>query len=115
MCPAISPNKTWEGAIGAYVIVIIFFILTWWFCDQKNVFTNFVFEHAGFVWGLIVLAGLIALSIAGDLWESMLKRLAGSKDSSHMLPGHGGFFDRMDASLPVLPAATWIMLAILLF
>ena len=115
MCPAISPNKTWEGAIGAYVIVIIFFILTWWFCDQKNVFTNFVFEHAGFVWGLIVLAGLIALSIAGDLWESMLKRLAGIKDSSHMLPGHGGFFDRMDASLPVLPAATWIMLAILLF
>ena len=115
MCPAISPNKTWEGAIGAYVIVIIFFILTWWFCDQKNVFTNFVFEHAGFVWGLIVLAGLIALSIAGDLWESMLKRLAGIKDSSHMLPGHGGFFDRMDASLTVLPAATWIMLAILLF
>jgi cytidylyltransferase family len=45
----------------------------------------------------------------------MLKRLAGIKDSSHMLPGHGGFFDRMDASLPVLPAATWIMLAILLF
>ena len=110
MCPAISPNKTWEGAIGAYVIVIIFFILTWWFCDQKNVFTNFVFEHAGFVWGLIVLAGLIALSIAGDLWESMLKRLAGIKDSSHMLPGHGGFFDRMDASLPVLPATAFIML-----
>ena len=61
-----------------------------------------------------VLAMLGALSIAGDLWESMLKRLAGIKDSSHLLPGHGGFFDRLDATLPVLPAATWIMLAVML-
>jgi phosphatidate cytidylyltransferase len=110
LCPAISPKKTWEGVIGAYVVVIIFFVLTYVFCSQNNVFTNYVFTHVGFFWGVVVLAALVALSIAGDLWESMLKRLVGIKDSSHMLPGHGGFFDRMDASLPVLPAAAFIML-----
>ena len=114
MAPAISPNKTWEGALGAYVIVIIFFLLTYWFCVQKNVFTNFIFDELGFFWGVVVLAGMVALSIAGDLWESMLKRLVGIKDSSNLLPGHGGFFDRMDATLPVLPAATWIVLTVVL-
>lgn len=96
LCPAISPKKTWEGVIGAYVIVIVFFLLCYWFCDQKVVFTNFIFERAGFGWGVVILAILIALSIAGDLFESMLKRLAGIKDSSNLLPGHGGFFDRME-------------------
>ena len=114
LCPAISPKKTWEGVIGAYVIVIVFFLLCYWFCDQKVVFTNFIFERAGFGWGLLALAVLIALSIAGDLFESMLKRLAGIKDSSNLLPGHGGFYDRMDSSMPVIPAATWMMLAVLL-
>lgn len=114
MAPAISPKKTWEGALGAYVIVIVFFLLTYWFCIQKNVFTNFLFDELGFIWGVVVLAGLVALSIAGDLWESMLKRLVGIKDSSNLLPGHGGFFDRMDATLPVIPAATWIILSVVL-
>ena len=114
MAPAISPKKTWEGALGAYVIVIVFFLLTYWFCIQKNVFTNFLFDELGFIWGVVVLAGLGALSIAGDLWESMLKRLVGIKDSSNLLPGHGGFFDRMDATLPVIPAATWIILSVVL-
>lgn len=110
MAPAISPKKTWEGAIGAYVIVIIFFLLCYAFCDQINVFTNFVFTHVNLLWGVLILALLVALSIAGDLWESQLKRLVGIKDSSNLLPGHGGFFDRMDASLPVLPASVFIML-----
>ena len=105
-----SPKKTFEGAIGAYVIVIIFFLLTYVFCVQQNVFTNYLFDNAGLLWGVGVLALLVALSIAGDLWESMLKRLVGIKDSSNLLPGHGGFFDRMDASLPVLPASAFIML-----
>ncbi len=115
MAPAISPKKTLEGALGAYVIVIIFFVLTYVFCDQKIVFTNYLFDQVGFGMGVLILLALVALSISGDLWESMLKRLVGIKDSSNLLPGHGGFFDRLDASLPVLPTATFILLWIQLF
>jgi phosphatidate cytidylyltransferase len=50
-----------------------------------------------------ILIGLTALSITGDLYESLLKREAGVKDSGRSLPGHGGFLDRMDALMPVLP------------
>lgn len=110
MAPAISPKKTMEGAVGAYVIVVIFFLLTYVFCDQPNVFTNYVFDHLGLGVGILLLLWLVALSISGDLWESMLKRLVGIKDSSNLLPGHGGFFDRLDASLPVLPTGTFIVL-----
>lgn len=110
MAPAISPKKTLEGALGAYVIVTVFFVLTYVFCDQRIVFTNMVFETFGFFVGEVILLGLVALSISGDLWESMLKRLVGIKDSSNLLPGHGGFFDRLDASLPVLPTVTFVVL-----
>lgn len=112
MAPAMSPKKTIEGALGAYVVVIIFFVLTYVFCDQNNVFTNYLFKEMGFFWAVVVIAFLVALSIAGDLWESMLKRLVKIKDSSNLLPGHGGFFDRMDASLPVLPAACFIFMCL---
>lgn len=109
MAVAISPNKTFEGALGAFVITIVFFVLTYIFCDSKLVFTNFIYDAWGFWTGSAILVFLITLSIAGDLWESMLKRLVGIKDSSKLLPGHGGFFDRLDAALPVLPAATFFL------
>ena len=112
MAPAMSPKKTIEGAVGAYALVIVFFVLTYVFCTQKEVFTTMMFDHFGFLLGVVILAGLVALSISGDLWESMLRRLVGIKDSSKLLPGHGGFFDRLDASLPVIPACAFLVLCV---
>jgi phosphatidate cytidylyltransferase len=93
LAPAISPKKTIEGAIGGFVIGTAFFAGAgaWWLPSVPV--------------GLRVGLGLalVALGIAGDLFESMLKRSAGVKDSSALIPGHGGVLDRIDALLFAAP------------
>ena len=104
LAPALSPKKSWEGVIGGMVSVILAgFAAAYGLADAtlSSVFIN-VTGPLGWCIGAVV---LVALSIVGDLFESTLKRQAGIKDSSNLLPGHGGFYDRLDAMMPTLPAA----------
>jgi phosphatidate cytidylyltransferase len=93
LAPAISPKKTVEGAIGGFVsgAVLLAVAGAWWL--------------PGFPIGFRALLGaaIVTLGIAGDLFESMLKRSAGVKDSSALIPGHGGVLDRIDALLFAAP------------
>jgi phosphatidate cytidylyltransferase len=110
LAPKISPGKSWEGAIGGCIAVLVLGALSVVFGGPQfaNTFAVRV-EHA-FGWPvmLAILVLLVAFSIAGDLFESQLKRRAGMKDSSNLLPGHGGVLDRIDALIPVLPLAALI-------
>jgi phosphatidate cytidylyltransferase len=93
LAPAVSPKKTIEGAIGGFVFGTALFVAVgaWWLPSMPLV--------------LRIALGLtlVALGIAGDLFESMLKRSAGVKDSSTLIPGHGGVLDRIDALLFAAP------------
>lgn len=104
LAPNISPGKTWAGVVGAVIAVLMAGALVWLAWPDGALFSNALFARAPLT-ALVMLAGLVALSIVGDLFESLLKRRAGVKDSSGLLPGHGGVLDRIDALLPVLPAA----------
>jgi phosphatidate cytidylyltransferase len=110
LAPAISPGKTWEGVAGGMAGVLVLAAL-WvvlidrrWPVDSASLYTQLV-ERFG--WLLLVPIALVlaAFSVVGDLFESLVKRAAGAKDSSQLLPGHGGVLDRVDALLPVLPIA----------
>ena len=96
LAPSISPGKTREGAVGA-VIGVIFYGLA--------ARAGFEFTQVALPLWIVLLVLMTAISIIGDLYESLLKRQAGIKDSSNVLPGHGGVLDRIDALLPVLPLA----------
>ncbi|WP_144324611.1 phosphatidate cytidylyltransferase, partial [Tepidimonas aquatica] len=111
LAPNISPGKTWAGAAsGAAAVLALAGLWTW--AAQWPVVGPWLAEgfyprlgQGGTAAALVWLVLLTALSIAGDLFESLVKRSAGVKDSSGLLPGHGGVLDRIDALLPVLPAA----------
>jgi phosphatidate cytidylyltransferase len=95
LAPAISPGKTWEGVAGAVVAVLVYGMVVAPFLPVVQNLDRFVLA------GCLLL--LTALSIVGDLFESLAKRQADMKDSSHLLPGHGGILDRIDSLTSTLP------------
>ena len=99
LAPAISPKKTIEGAVGGFMAgaVVLAVVGHWWLPSMPAALR-----------ALLGLA-LVALGIAGDLFESMLKRSAGLKDSSALIPGHGGVLDRIDALLFAAPVYYVVM------
>ena len=110
LAPTISPGKSWEGAIGGGIAVLVLAGLSVQFGGDAfaNTFAARVQHHYGWPALGVVLVLMVAASIVGDLFESQLKRRAGMKDSSNLLPGHGGVLDRIDALIPVLPLAALI-------
>lgn len=112
LAPSISPGKTWEGAITGAVGVMALAFGWIWFDQQGWLDGLSLFSHLkgkGWTWFVVAVAVLVAMSVVGDLIESLVKRSAGVKDSSQLLPGHGGVLDRVDALLPVLPVAMWLI------
>jgi len=92
LAPTISPGKTWEGLFGGMALQGLLVLLL------ALIFTDINLLN------LCLLVFPVAIcSVIGDLFESMLKRQRGIKDSSNLLPGHGGFLDRLDGVMPALP------------
>ncbi len=110
LAPSISPGKSWEGAIGGGIAVLLISALVILFGGPwlQDTFVVKLQARMGWLATFAVLAVLSAASVVGDLFESQLKRRAGVKDSSNLLPGHGGVLDRIDALIPVLPLAALI-------
>ena len=103
LAPEISPGKTWEGVCGALAAVAVYALALVPLAAAAG-YTGSVAPPAVAAWVAFALM-LTALSIAGDLFESLLKRHAGVKDSGKLLPGHGGVLDRTDALLAAMPPA----------
>lgn len=100
LCPSISPGKTVEGALGGLVAVLVVGVM----------FRTLFLPQIPFL-AAVALALLVAVvAPCGDLFESMLKRIGGIKDSGNLLPGHGGFLDRIDALLFVIPVIYFFQL-----
>ena len=119
LAPAISPGKSWEGVWGGMAGVVVLSLL-WLALDgvkasagASSVFTGSLYTRLwaqhGAVVMLVAVVFLAAMSVVGDLVESLIKRSAGVKDSSGLLPGHGGVLDRVDALLPTLPLALMLV------
>jgi phosphatidate cytidylyltransferase len=101
----ISPGKSVEGAIGGLTLSYGYALLCVIYLPFESSLFGAWAIRFGWVPMFLMVTVLVAFSIFGDLFESQLKRLAGVKDSSHLLPGHGGVLDRVDALIPTMPIA----------
>ena len=117
LAPRVSPGKSWEGVWGGAALVVVtagLLVLghSGGTGSRFPLFSTQLAEEAGLAGMAFVLLVLVGLSVMGDLYESLLKRHAGVKDSGACLPGHGGMFDRIDALIPAMPACLliWLLL-----
>lgn len=110
LAPSISPGKSWEGAIGGWLAVLLLSAAATYIPALQDTFPAQILARKGWAIFVAVMSLLCAASVVGDLFESSLKRRAGMKDSSALLPGHGGVLDRIDALIPVLPLAALLNL-----
>lgn len=112
LAASISPGKSWEGVLGGMLGVCLV-ALAWSEVDRRWALTDLSFYSLlwakGWWLALPALLFMTAMSVVGDLVESLVKRSAGMKDSSGLLPGHGGVLDRIDALLPALPLAMMLV------
>jgi len=109
LAPAISPGKSWAGVCSGMVGALLV-ASAWLAIDAAGAlgtesFYSIAANRFGFIGMALIVVFLVAMSVVGDLFESLVKRSAGAKDSSKLLPGHGGILDRVDALLPVFPIA----------
>jgi phosphatidate cytidylyltransferase len=94
LAPGISPGKTWEGVAGGMALNVLWILIVFWLSNGWGVE----------IWQfLLVGLATTAISVVGDLYESILKREAGAKDSGKLLPGHGGVLDRIDSLIAATP------------
>ena len=104
LAPSVSPGKTWEGVAGGVAVTALLAM------------SFAVWQGLGLASGLMLLAATVLVTLAsvvGDLLESMLKRHRGLKDSSHLLPGHGGVLDRVDSLTAAVPLFALVQAGVL--
>jgi len=104
LAPRVSPNKTWEGFTGGLVSTLVVGM-----CALSQFPRVHDIAPLSLVLAICGIAGLAVFSVVGDLFESMLKRYSGAKDSSWLLPGHGGVLDRLDSITAALPVYVIIL------
>jgi phosphatidate cytidylyltransferase len=113
LAPSISPGKSWEGAIGGWIAVLALATISTRLPALQDTFSTKLLVAWGWLGFVPTMTVIVAASVVGDLFESQLKRRIAMKDSSNLLPGHGGVLDRIDALIPVLPLAVlfeyWIV------
>ena len=103
LAPQVSPGKSWEGVYGGLLLSLVITAIVGFARD---------WSFAQILMGLFGAAIVVFISVVGDLTESMFKRQSGIKDSSNLLPGHGGVLDRIDsltAAIPVFAVLLWMV------
>lgn len=108
----VSPGKSWEGAVGGLVMVLLVAALAWQLAPSASILSSILAGAVGLFPTALALTLIVALSVIGDLYESLLKRTKGVKDSGKMLPGHGGVLDRIDALIPTMPLCLLLWVAL---